>query len=125
LINALALAGSAGLQPIAVIGGATGRIGDPSGRLTERPVLASTIVEQNTHALTNQIASTYDRIRDIYEISAPDPIILDNYEWYRELNILDYLSRAGGLRINTMMAKDSISNRGTSLTYAEFTYQLL
>lgn len=88
-------------------------------------MLALDQLQHNVNSLRAQIGDVFDRIRSRYNIPGPDPLILDNYEWYEDCNILQFLTRAGGLRISSMLGKDSITTRGASLTYAEFTYQLL
>lgn len=111
----------AGHQPIAVIGGATGMVGDPSGKSSERNLLDAAQLEANKQAMSAQIKSFFDE-------NDPNPLIfVDNYDFYKNMNMLEFLRDIGKhLTINYMMAKDSVKSRmETGISYTEFSYQLL
>ncbi|KAF5482281.1 hypothetical protein F2P56_002864, partial [Juglans regia] len=111
-----------GHHAVALIGGATARIGDPSGKSLERPELDIDTLRKNS-----------DGIRDtIYKIllsNSENFSILNNYDWWKEVRLLDFLRNVGRYaRVGTMMAKESVKKRLESeqgMSYTEFTYQLL
>jgi len=111
----------AGHRPIALIGGATGRIGDPSGKSEERQLLHADIIEHNVQSQIKQLHKFLD-------FEGPNAAILENnYDFYKDMNVLDYLRDIGkNLTVNYMMSKDSVKNRlDTGMSYTEFSYQLL
>jgi tyrosyl-tRNA synthetase len=111
-----------GHKPIVVLGGATGMIGDPSGKSEERNLLSEDEVRHNGECLRRQLT----RFLDFG--SGPNAAeLLNNYEWYRSMNLLHFLRDVGKhLTINYMVAKDSVKSRmDTGISYTEFTYQLL
>ena len=111
----------AGHRPIALMGGATGRIGDPSGKSEERSMLDLDVLEANLQAQTRQLEKFLD-------FSGPRGAILENnFDFYKDMNALDYLRDLGKtLTINYMMSKDSVKNRlETGMSYTEFSYQLI
>lgn len=117
----------AGHKPIALIGGATGMIGDPSMKSQERVLLDEATLRHNQEALKAQLAKFLD-----FESDAPNAAeLVNNYDWMKEFSFLDFIRNVGKMiTVNYMMAKDSVKKRlsgeGTSgLSFTEFTYQLL
>ncbi|MEG1616080.1 MAG: tyrosine--tRNA ligase [Bacteroidales bacterium] len=117
----------AGHKPIALIGGATGMIGDPSMKSQERNLLDEATLRHNQEALKAQLAKFLD-----FESDAPNAAeLVNNYDWMKEFSFLDFIRNVGKMvTVNYMMAKDSVKKRlageGTSgLSFTEFTYQLL
>lgn len=111
-----------GHVPIALAGGATGRIGDPTGRDRERELLDDTVIEGNLAGIRRQLAHVLDL--------AHDGGLVDNYTWTREMTLLAFLRDVGvHASVNTMIAKDAVktrlSAREQGLTFAELSYQLL
>lgn len=105
---------------MALVGGATGRVGDPSGKSLERPELDVETLERN-------IAGIGGIIR---KILGKDVLVLNNHDWWKDVKLLDFLKDVGRFaRVGTMMAKESVRRRLESsevgLSYTEFTYQLL
>jgi tyrosyl-tRNA synthetase len=111
----------AGHKPIALVGGATGMIGDPSGKSSERNILSEEILRHNVACVKAQLERFLDF--DCGENSAE---LVNNYDWYKEFNILQFLREAGKyLTVSYMMAKDSVKNRmETGISFTEFSYQL-
>ncbi len=103
-----------GIKPIAVLGGATGMIGDPSGRSEERNLLSPNVLLSNKNAIKNQLES--------FGLE-----VIDNYEFYKDVNILDFLREAGKLlNINYMLAKDIVKSRiNEGISFTEFSYQII
>ncbi|KAF8388694.1 hypothetical protein HHK36_025374 [Tetracentron sinense] len=135
-----------GHKAVALIGGATGRIGDPSGKSLERPELDIQTLERNTAGIVNtvnMILGRWDRSRNLImgseKTSVLNPnldvcsgdsfVILNNFDWWKEIRLLDFLRNVGRFaRVGTMMGKESVKNRLESeqgMSYTEFTYQLL
>ena len=120
-----------GHQIIALVGGATGGIGDPSGKKTERQALEKNIVENNILCIQNQLNYIFENAKIYAEKRKMswkhDPLILNNAIWYENMNMIDFLLNVGKKsRISAMLARDSVKGRlegGISAT--EFTYQLL
>ena len=115
----------AGHRPIALIGGGTGMIGDPSGRDTERSLNTTETVHQFAQALENQIKN----ILEIDESGDESTTIRtrNNYDWLGEMTIIDFLRDAGKhFTVNYMLAKESVSARiEQGISYTEFSYMLL
>ena len=115
-----------GHRPIALIGGATGMIGDPSGKSQERNLLDEKTLRHNQEAIKKQLAKLLD-----FDSDAPNAAILvNNYDWMKEVTFLDFAREIGKLiTVNYMMAKDSVKKRfngeGDGMSFTEFTYQLL
>ena len=117
-----------GHKPIALIGGATGMIGDPSGKSKERVLIDEERLRHNQEALKKQLARFLD-----FESDAPNATILvNNYDWMKEFSFLDFIRNVGKMiTVNYMMSKDSVKRRlsgeaGTDgMSFTEFTYQLL
>jgi tyrosyl-tRNA synthetase len=108
-----------GFKPIVIIGGATGMIGDPSGKSDERNLISREEVDHNITALTKAVA----------KIVGEDTIILNNRDWIEKFNILDFLRDVGkNFNVSTMLSKQSVKNRIDSqsgISFTEFTYQIL
>ncbi|KAI8852024.1 tyrosine-tRNA ligase [Chytridium lagenaria] len=123
-----------GHRPIALIGGATGSIGDPSGRSTERNAMDEQIVMSNAESIKGQIdgvfgnANEYLRRRGKKE-GMEGVRILNNLEWFRGMSMLEFLGDLGrNARVSLMLAKDSVKSRLESeegISFTEFSYQLL
>ncbi len=114
-----------GHHPIAVAGGATGLVGDPSGRATERQLLTKEILDRNIAGIKGQLRRLLD-----FEC-APNPArLLDNAEWTAPMSFLDFLRDIGKhFSVNQMMAKESVrarmDDRESGISYTEFSYMLL
>lgn len=112
----------AGHKPIALVGGATGMVGDPSGKSAERPLLDAETLQHNLEAQKQQLAKFLDF--DCGETSAE---IVNNYDWFQSLNFLDFIRDVGKhITVNYMLSKDSVKNRlEGGMSFTEFTYQLV
>lgn len=110
-----------GHKPIVVIGGATGMVGDPSGKSEERNLLSEEEVRHNSECIRRQLERFLE-----FGKGASSAEMVNNYEWYREMKILDFLREIGKhLTINYMLAKDSVKSRlDTGISFTEFSYQL-
>ena len=115
-----------GHRPLALVGGATGMIGDPSGKSQERNLLDETTLRHNQEAIKRQLAKLLD-----FESDAPNAaVMVNNYDWMKEFSFLDFIRDIGKLiTVNYMMAKDSVKKRfngeGDGMSFTEFTYQLV
>ncbi len=116
-----------GYRPIALVGGATGMIGDPSGKSDERNLLSEEALRHNQDSIRIQLGKFLD-----FESDAPNAALLvNNYDWMKDFTFLDFARTVGKhITVNYMMAKDSVKRRlnGDSrdgLSFTEFTYQLL
>lgn len=121
-----------GHRVVALIGGATGKVGDPSGKSAERPMMDETTIQNNLRGIEKNIRTVLDRSADdvIANGGRPgDVIVVNNNDWVAPISFLDFLRDVGKFaRINTMLAKDSVRNRIDSddgMSFTEFTYQLL
>ncbi len=112
----------AGHKPLALVGGATGMVGDPSGKSKERNLLSEEVLAHNLSCVQKQLARFLDF--DCGENSAE---IVNNYDWFKDFNFLDFIRDVGKhISINYMMAKDSVKSRlETGMSFTEFTYQLV
>ncbi len=112
----------AGHKPIALVGGATGMIGDPSGKNEERNLLSEDVLRHNEEAIKKQLLRFLD-----FESGPNKAEIVNNYDWMKEFSFLGFLREVGKhLSVNYMMAKDSVKNRlETGISFTEFTYQLV
>ncbi len=124
-IQTLAQFQKAGHRVIALVGGATGMIGDPSGRSTERNFLSVEQLEKNLEGIKENLS----RFLDFNHPTNP-AILVNNYDWYKDYNILPFLREVGTLfRMKPMLAKDSVQKRlnaeTNSMTFTEFCYQIL
>ena len=116
-----------GHKPIALIGGATGMIGDPSGKSAERNLLTEEVLKHNVAAIRAQLEHFLD-----FNSDAPNAAeLVNNYEWMKDYTFLDFTRNIGKLiTVNYMMAKDSVKKRfngeySQGMSFTEFTYQLL
>jgi len=116
-----------GHKPIALIGGATGMIGDPSGKSQERNLLDEPTLRHNQECLKQQLARFLD-----FETDAPNKAeLVNNYDWMKEFSFLDFIRDVGKhITVNYMMSKDSVKKRltpdsGSGMSFTEFTYQLV
>lgn len=116
-----------GHKPLALIGGATGMIGDPSGKSAERNLLNEEALQRNIAGMKKQLSKFLD-----FESSAPNKAeLVNNYDWMKDYTFLDFAREIGKhITVNYMMAKDSVKKRlngeaRDGLSFTEFTYQLL
>lgn len=109
-----------GHQAVALIGGATARVGDPSGKSIERPELDIDTLEKNILGIRKTFSTIF---------GSSNVVILNNYDWWKDFSFLDFLKQVGRFaRIGTMIAKESVKKRLESeqgLSFTEFSYQLL
>jgi len=117
----------AGHRPIALVGGATGMIGDPSGKSQERNLLDEPTLRTNQEALKKQISRFLD-----FETEGPNrALMVNNYDWMKEFTFLGFIRDIGKhITVNYMMAKDSVKKRlgsdsKSGMSFTEFTYQLV
>lgn len=117
----------AGHKPIALVGGATGMIGDPSGKSAERNLLNEEALRHNQECIKAQLAKFLD-----FESDAPNAAeLVNNYDWMKDYSFLDFIRDIGKhITVNYMMAKDSVKKRLSSessvgMSFTEFSYQLL
>ena len=117
----------AGHKPIALVGGATGMIGDPSGKSAERNLLDEAALRHNQESIKAQLAKFLD-----FESDAPNAAeLVNNYDWMKEYSFLDFIRDIGKhITVNYMMAKDSVKKRlsaesSVGMSFTEFSYQLL
>ena len=116
-----------GHKPIALIGGATGMIGDPSGKSAERNLLTEEVLRHNVACIRKQLEHFLD-----FNSDAPNAAeLVNNYDWMKDYTFLDFTRNIGKLiTVNYMMAKDSVKKRfngeySQGMSFTEFTYQLL
>ena len=117
----------AGHKPIALVGGATGMIGDPSGKSDERNLLNEEQLAHNVAGIRNTMARFLN-----FDVSTENaPILVNNYDWMKNFSFIDFAREVGKrISVNYMMAKDSVKNRltgeaGSGMSFTEFTYQLI
>lgn len=120
----------AGHRPIALVGGATGMIGDPSGRTSERQFLDSAVLDANREAIGRQLGRFLDaRSLDARSGDDAGALLVDNRDWTEPLGVLEFLRDVGKhVTINTMLARDSVRSRmerDSGISYTEFSYMLL
>ena len=118
--------GNFGHKPIALIGGATGMIGDPSGKSDERNLLDEATLEKNVAG----IKAVLSRFLDFNSTAANAPILVNNYDWMKDFSFINFARDVGKrITVNYMMAKDSVKKRlsaeGEGMSFTEFTYQLI
>ena len=117
----------AGHKPIALVGGATGMIGDPSGKSSERNLLNEETLNKNIEGMKNQLS----RFLDFSSNSSSAAVLVNNFDWMKELSFLDFARDIGKhITVNYMMSKDSVKNRlnpdaKEGMSFTEFTYQLI
>ena len=116
-----------GHKPIALVGGATGMIGDPSGKSNERNLLDETTLRHNQEALKGQLG----RFLDFTSNASNAAELVNNYDWMKDFSFLDFIRDIGKhITVNYMMSKDSVKKRLSSeasegMSFTEFTYQLV
>ncbi len=117
----------AGHQPIALIGGATGMIGDPSGKSQERNLLDEPTLRHNQECIKSQLS----KFLDFESKAANVALLVNNYDWMKEFSFLEFIRDVGKrITVNYMMAKDSVKKRlgeesKSGMSFTEFTYQLV
>lgn len=115
-----------GHKPIALVGGATGMIGDPSGKSDERNLLDEATLNKNVAG----IKSVLSRFLDFNSTATNAPVLVNNYDWMKTFSFIDFARDVGKrITVNYMMAKDSVKKRltgeGVGMSFTEFTYQLI
>lgn len=115
----------AGHKPVALVGGATGMVGDPSGKSEERQMLSEEVLLKNVAGVKNQLEKFLD-----FDAAKPNAAeMANNYDWFKSFTFLDFIRDVGKhITVNYMMSKDSVKKRleGTSgMSFTEFTYQLV
>jgi len=115
----------AGHKPIALVGGATGMVGDPSGKSEERNLLSEDVLNKNVAGVKAQLEHFLD-----FDKTKPNAAeMANNYDWFQEISFLDFIRDTGKhITVNYMMAKDSVKKRlegETGMSFTEFTYQLV
>ena len=115
-----------GHKPIALVGGATGMIGDPSGKSDERNLLDEATLNHNVEG----IKTVLSRFLDFNSSASNAPILVNNYDWMKQLSFINFARDVGKrITVNYMMAKDSVKKRlsgeGEGMSFTEFTYQLI
>lgn len=115
---------NAGHKPVALVGGATGMIGDPSFKSAERNLLDEATLQYNVNCLKNQLAKFLN-----FGDGENDAKMVNNYDWFKDFSFLDFIRDVGKLiTVNYMMSKDSVKKRlegDNGLSFTEFTYQLI
>ena len=112
----------AGHKPYALVGGATGMVGDPSGKSQERNLLDTETLDHNVDCVKKQLEQFLD-----FENGENAAEMVNNYDWFKEMNFLDFIRDIGKhMSVNYMMAKDSVKSRlETGMSFTEFSYQLV
>lgn len=111
----------AGHKPFALVGGATGMVGDPSGKSAERNLLSEDLLQHNVACVRQQL----EKFLDFSGSNAAE--MVNNYDWFKDFRFLDFIRDVGKhITVNYMMSKDSVRKRlETGLSFTEFTYQLV
>jgi tyrosyl-tRNA synthetase len=115
----------AGHKPFALVGGATGMVGDPSGKSEERNLLSEEVLQYNLNGVRNQLARFLD-----FTPGKPNAAeMVNNYDWFKDVSFLHFIRDVGKhITVNYMMSKDSVKKRldgETGMSFTEFTYQLV
>src|SRR5690606_621086 len=114
----------AGHQPVALVGGATGMVGDPSGKSAERNLLDEETLQYNVRALERQLRQFLD-----FGDGPNAAVMVNNYDWFKGVGFLEFIRDVGKhITVNYMMAKDSVKKRlegENGLSFTEFSYQLI
>ncbi len=115
----------AGHKPYALVGGATGMVGDPSGKSEERNMLSEEVLGRNVEGVKAQLEKFLD-----FDPTMPNAaVMVNNYDWFKNISFLDFIRDAGKhITVNYMMAKDSVKKRlegDSGMSFTEFTYQLV
>ena len=115
----------AGHKPVALLGGATGMVGDPSGKSEERNLLSEQTLQYNLAGVQKQLARFLNFDKNLPNAAE----MVNNYDWFKNFNFLDFIRDVGKhITVNYMMAKDSVKKRiegDTGMSFTEFTYQLV
>ncbi len=115
----------AGHKPVALVGGATGMVGDPSGKSEERNMLSEETLNKNVAGVKEQLY----KFLDFRETTPNCAVMVNNYDWFKGISFLDFIRDAGKhITVNYMMAKDSVKKRldgENGMSFTEFTYQLV
>lgn len=115
-----------GHKPLALVGGATGMVGDPSGKSEERNLLSSEVLNHNVEAIKKQLSKFID-----FNSAKPNAAaeIVNNFDWFKNISFLDFIRDTGKhITVNYMMSKDSVKKRlegESGMSFTEFTYQLV
>lgn len=115
----------AGHKPVALVGGATGMVGDPSGKSEERNLLSEEVLRHNQEGVKKQLMQYLD-----FDATKPNAAeMVNNYDWFKNFTFLDFIRDVGKhITVNYMMSKDSVKKRiegDTGMSFTEFTYQLV
>lgn len=115
----------AGHKPVALVGGATGMVGDPSGKSEERNMLSEEVLNKNVEGVKAQLQKFINFDPSLSNAA----VLVNNYDWFRGISFLDFIRDAGKhITVNYMMAKDSVKKRlegENGMSFTEFTYQLV
>jgi tyrosyl-tRNA synthetase len=115
---------NAGHKPYALVGGATGMVGDPSGKSSERNLLSEDVLEHNVACIKRELQKFLD-----FDCGANSAEVVNNYDWFKDFTFLNFIRDVGKhITVNYMMAKDSVKNRiggDNGMSFTEFTYQLV
>jgi tyrosyl-tRNA synthetase len=115
----------AGHKPLALVGGATGMVGDPSGKSEERNLLSEDILQKNQEGVRKQL----ERFLDFNAAKPNAAEMVNNFDWFKEMSFLDFIRDIGKhITVNYMMSKDSVKKRlegESGISFTEFTYQLV
>lgn len=113
---------SCGHKPLALVGGATGMVGDPSGKSAERNLLSEETLQHNLECVKKQLEKFLD-----FSAGSNGAEMVNNYDWFKEFRFLDFIREVGKhITVNYMMGKDSVQKRlETGLSFTEFSYQLV
>ena len=115
----------AGHKPFALVGGATGMVGDPSGKSEERNLLDETTLNHNLQCIRKQLQKFLDFNQDIPNAAE----VINNFDWFKEMHFLDFIREVGKhITVNYMMSKDSVKKRlegASGMSFTEFSYQLV
>jgi len=112
----------AGHKPFALVGGATGMVGDPSGKSQERNLLDAATLDHNVACVRKQLEAFLD-----FDCGANSAEMVNNYDWFKDMSFLDFIRDVGKhISVNYMLAKDSVKKRlETGMSFTEFSYQLV
>lgn len=115
----------AGHKPYALVGGATGMVGDPSGKSEERNLLSEEVLQRNQAGVKKQL----EKFLDFDPAKTNKAELVNNYDWFKQISFLDFIRDVGKhITVNYMMGKDSVKKRlegDTGMSFTEFTYQLV
>ena len=111
-----------GHKPIALVGGATGMVGDPSGKSQERNLLSEEVLEYNLKGVKKQLEQFLN-----FDSGNNKAELVNNYDWFKDMGFLEFIRDVGKhITVNYMMAKDSVKSRlETGMSFTEFSYQLV